>query len=75
MKVISAVFNAEDVKHIEKIRNELESYTGKKYNNNELIKLLPQFYMDNMDVSWFDAIKKKPKGRPRNIKKCGRPKV
>jgi len=29
-KVVTVVFNVEDVKHIEKICNELESYTGKE---------------------------------------------
>ena len=74
-KVLSSVFNPEDAENIEKIRNELKSYTGKKYNNNQLVKLFLQFYMDNMDVSWFDATTKKPKGAPKKLKrKPGRPK-
>tara|TARA_Y100001960_G_C14095882_1_gene550506 strand:+ start:105 stop:359 length:255 start_codon:yes stop_codon:yes gene_type:complete len=74
-KVLSSVFNAEDAEYIKKIKDDLLSHTGKKYSDNELIKLLLQFYMDNMDVTWFDAITKKPLGAPKKLKgKPGRPK-
>ena len=75
LKVFSAVFNAEDAKHIEEIRAILESREEKTYNNNQFIKFLLEFYMKNMDVPYFPATEKKPRGRPRNIKKRGRPKV
>ena len=74
-KVFSAVFNAEDAKHIEEIRAILESREEKTYNNNQFIKFLLEFYMKNMDVTWFDAITKKPLGAPKKLKgKPGRPK-
>ena len=73
-KVVSAVFNAEDAEYIEKIKDDLLWHTGKKYTNNEFVKLLLQFYMENMDVTYFPAAEKKKRGAPKKPKKRGRPK-
>ena len=73
-KVVSAVFNAEDAEYIEMIKDNLLWHTGKKYNDNQLIKLLLEFYMERMDVTYFPATEKKKRGAPKKPKKRGRPK-
>ena len=73
-KVISSVFNAEDAESIEKIRNELQEQTGKKYNDNQLIKFFIQFYLENMDATYYPVTEKKKRGAPKKPKKRGRPK-
>ena len=74
-KVLSSVFNPEDAESIEKIRNELEKQTGKKYNDNQLVKFFIQFYLENMDTTYYPVTEKKKLGAPKQPKRRpGRPK-
>jgi len=43
---------------------------------NSLIREAVEVWMKNMDVTYHETLtEKKPRGRPRNIKKRGRPKT
>ena len=45
-------------------------------NPNQLVRVAIAEWMKTMDVTYHETLtEKKPRGRPRNIKKRGRPKV
>ena len=69
-KSIAGKFNPEEVEAIEKICDELD------INPNQLVREAIAEWMIIMDVTYHETLtEKKPRGRPRNIKKRGRPKV
>ena len=69
-KSIAGKFNPEEVEAIEKICDELD------INPNQLVREAIAEWMKIMDVTYHETLtEKKPRGRPRNIKKRGRPKV
>ena len=69
-KSIAGKFNPKETEAIEKMCEELD------ITKNSLIKKAVAFYMKGMDVTYHETLtEKKPRGRPRNIKKRGRPKM
>ena len=69
-KSIAGKFNPEEVEAIEKICDE------NGINPNQLVRQAIAEWMKTMDVTYHETLtEKKPRGRPRNIKKRGRPKV
>ena len=69
-KSIAGKFNPQEVEAIEKMCEELD------ITKNSLIREAVEVWMKNMDVTYHETLtEKKPRGRPRNIKKRGRPKA
>ena len=76
-KMIGGKFNPEEVQAIDKILAEtFDEKTGRRYSYNKLIRESVAFWMKRMDVTYHETLtEKKPRGRPRNIKKRGRPRA
>jgi len=69
-KSIAGKFNPEEVRAIEKMCDELD------ITKNSLIREAVGVWMKGMDVTYHETLtEKKPRGRPRNIKKRGRPRA